>query len=77
MATSDYQKMQAHLVALAEREAEAQAELKEATDRVEKVRAMAIAGELQRIARRRGEIVLAMPKETEAERTPKRKNRGD
>jgi hypothetical protein len=58
MARSDNAIVQAHLAALAQREAEAEAEAKTAAERDEKVRANAIAGELSRIRRRRQELLL-------------------
>ncbi|MBA3685834.1 MAG: hypothetical protein H0W72_11430 [Planctomycetes bacterium] len=64
MATSDPDRLQAHLQALAQREAEALVEYKQVNDQAETVRARAIAGELERIARRRRELMLAMPRET-------------
>jgi hypothetical protein len=76
MANADHARMQSHLEALDKREIECKAEWKDATERSETVRARALSSELQRISRRRGELLLAMPRYQTAESVP-RHNRGD
>ena len=68
--------MQSHLDALDKRELECKAEWKDATERSETVRARALSSELQRISRRRSELLLAMPRYQPVESVP-RHNRGD
>lgn len=72
----DRSRLEAHLSALRAREAEALTELAEANGRADVVRARAIDGELGRIARRRAEIMIALPRVTAAG-APPRRNRGD